>query len=115
MGDIVYSINGYVFCSCWHVGTYFAYSSDIEHQNLLLRSILDKEDKRFDVDLISRDRFMSNHVLVMIYREKGIPRIEQIILPDRFCKVEVKKFEYSDFTYISSISSFQFLFSLANV
>ena len=59
-------------------------------------------------------------------RESGIPRIEQIILPDRFCTIEIKKFDHSDFTdrfctieikkfdhsdftYISSISAYLLL------
>lgn len=64
-------------------------------QGKILRNTLDSEDKRFDVCLISRERFI----------ERGIPRIEQIIISDRLPAIQIKKYQTSDFSYISTLSS----------
>lgn len=58
------------------------------------------------VEIIS---YIFNYSPFEYCRESGIPRIEQIILPDRFCTIEIKKFDHSDFTYISSISAYLLL------
>ena len=77
----MFCLNGTsVYGSLWK-DVYFSNTIEIDQQKVLLSSLLETT-KRFSLRLLDLKEFMLEEFIEMSYREKGVPRIEQVILPD---------------------------------
>lgn len=83
-GDVVFCLND----------VYFSNTIEIDQQKVLLSSLLETT-KRFSLRLLDLKEFI----------EKGVPRIEQVILPDLKVNLRIGTFSSSLSACIVSISS----------
>ena len=108
-GDIVYFINGLSKLVVLFLGSYFSNTVDCQTQYSTLQRVIET-DKTFHVKLISRQQFMFNsHHFYWFYRNLGIPRIEQIIIPEHTLTMSLATCTTSMSTYITSLQSYLFL------
>jgi hypothetical protein len=100
----VFCLNGTsVYGSLWK-DVYFSNTIEIDQQKVLLSSLLETT-KRFSLRLLDLKEFMLEEFIEMSYREKGVPRIEQVILPDLKVNLRIGTFSSSLSACIVSISS----------
>ena len=100
----MFCLNGtYAYESLWK-DIYFSNTIEIDQQKVLLSSLLEST-KRFSLRLLDLKEFMLEEFVQVIYREKGIPRIEQVILPDLKVDLRIGTFSSSLSSCIVSISS----------
>lgn len=90
---------------------FFSSFADYEAQTLTLARLLSSE-KWFTLKLLDIHLFAWEHPLRLNSRRQGVPRIEQIIIPDSRVSVRLSQFACSLSTCISSISSYFYLGSL---
>lgn len=103
-GDVVYCFNSIAYRFHWRWDVFFSSFADYEAQTLTLARLLSSE-KWFNLKLLDI------HLLAWVilrhinFRRQGVPRIEQIIIPDTRVTVRLSQFACSLSTCISSISS----------
>ena len=90
----MFCLNGTsVYGSLWK-DVYFSNTIEIDQQKALLSSLLETT-KRFSLRLLDLKEFMLEEFIEMSYREKGVPRIEQVILPDLKVNLRIGTFSSS--------------------